>query len=271
MATYLFTILVSMSLFAYVPNAIANEDVQTSSLPESNTQSGDASIERDIYDNKNKNVEDPTRINSKLGFAGNYDFNSESYGYSVSGSIGLSEAQKINLRLHPDTDEWTLGGSWLFDIGIVNFNFGRSEYDDGSNFNNYSIGTFVPLSVFDIEPYGWQIFPMAGFNYTDGERPLNEVEPEFDPSNPYALHPTDSTGGYLGYFSLKPLNDEFTAMTFAGASAGSNDYFGYWLGAGLGYKFTKRDSLTLLGLLSDNDYGSEQKIIFSYSHDFSVQ
>lgn len=235
-----------------------------------NVQAEDKKSKKDIYDNKSKNAEDPTRINTKLGFAGDYNFESENFSYSISGSIGLSEAQKINLRIHPETGEWMLGGSWLFDFGIINFNLGKSEYDDGSNYNNYSVGTFAPLSVFGIEPNGWQIFPMAGFNYTDGERPVDENQPEFDPSNPYALHPTDSTGGYLGSFVLKPINEAFTVIGFAGASIGSNDYFGYWIGAGTGYKVTKRDTISLLGIIADNDYGSDQKIVISYSHNFSA-
>ncbi|GAM56840.1 hypothetical protein JCM19231_4402 [Vibrio ishigakensis] len=224
---------------------------------------------RDIYDNENKDANDPTRVMTKLGIGGDYNFETEDFGYAISGSIGLSEAQKINARYHPETQEWSLGGSWLFDFGIVNFNFGKSEYDDGSNYNNYSVGTFVPLSEFGFEPAGWQIFPMAGFNYTDGERPLDAGDPEFDPSNPYVLHPSDSTGGYVGYFALKPINKEFTTLTFAGVSMGSDDYFGYWLGAGLGYNFTPKDSISLFGLVMDNDYGSDQKIILSYSHTFS--
>ncbi|WP_261816939.1 hypothetical protein [Vibrio gallicus] len=246
-------------------SSIAIADDTTNRNPSS---AQDSKAQPDIYDNRNKHVDDPTRIVTKLGVSGDYNFESEKFGYAISGSIGLSEAQKINARYHPDTQEWSLGGSWLFDVGIVNFNFGRSEYEDGSNFNNYSVGTFVPLSVFGIEPAGWQIFPMAGFNYTDGERPLNPGEPNYDGENPYVLHPTDSTGGYLGYFSLKPLNEQFTAITFAGASIGSDDYFGYWLGAGIGYKFTKKDSINLLGIVADNDYGADQKIILSYSHTF---
>ncbi|GAD79440.1 hypothetical protein [Vibrio ezurae] len=227
-----------------------------------------AEQKRDIYDNENKNADDPTRIVTKLGVAADYNFESEKAGYSISGSLGLSEAQKINARYHPDTQEWSVGGSWLFDIGIVNFNFGHSEYSDGSNFNNYSIGTFLPLSVFGIEPAGWQIFPMAGFNYTDGERPLNANDEFYDENNPFVLHPSDSTGGYVGAFSLKPINDKFTVMAFAGASIGSDDYFGYWMGAGSGYNFTKKDSISLLALVSDNDYGSDKKVILSYSHTF---
>lgn len=261
--------LLVLSMLSYASASIANENSETDETSDAEIQSQDNKAKKDIYDNKNKNVDDPTRINTKLGFAGDYNFESENFGYSISGSVGLSEAQKINVRLHPDSGEWMLGGSWLFKFGILNFNFGKSEYDDGSNFNNYSVGTFVPLSVFGIEPNGWQIFPMAGFNYTDGERPVNEADPKYDDLDPYVLHPSDSTGGYLGYFSLKPLNEKFTAITFAGVSAGSDDYFGYWLGGGVSYKFTRRDSIGLLGVVSDNDYGSEQKIILSYSHDFS--
>ncbi|WP_261837197.1 hypothetical protein [Vibrio ishigakensis] len=227
----------------------------------------------DIYDNENKHVDDPTRIVTRLGLGSDYNFESEQMGYAITGSIGLSEAQKINARYHPETDEWSLGGSWLFDFGIVNFNFGRSEYEDGSNFNNYNIGTFVPLSVFGIEPNGWQIFPMAGFNYNEGEIAIEQQNASsFDSSlNEYVLHPTSSTGGYLGYFSLKPLDDKYTIMSFGGASVGSNDYFGYWFGVGAGYKFTPKDSIKLMGIVSDNDYGSDQKLVVSYSHTFSVE
>lgn len=249
------TALLLCCLYGFCPISLANTAV-------------DKSSERDIYDNHSKNADDPTLIRTSFGFAGNYNFESDNFGYSISGSIGLSEAQKINVRFHPDTDEWRLGGSWLFDFGIVNFNFGKSEYDDGANYNNYSIGTFIPLSVFGIEPNGWQIFPMAGFNYTEGERPLNEAEPDYDIDNPYVMHPTQSKGGYLGFFSLKPIDDALTVMTFAGASAGSNDYFGYWFGVGLGYEVTQQDSISLLGLASDNDYGSDQKVILSYTHNF---
>ncbi|GLS83022.1 hypothetical protein [Paraferrimonas haliotis] len=254
---YLTFTLISLSSFSVVANTDETNE------PDSNARAN-------IYDDEAKDSQDPTRINTKLGVAIDHNFQSSKSGYSVSGSIGLSEAQKVNMRFHPDTGEWKLGGSWLFDFGIVNFNFGKSEYDDGANYNNYSVGTFVPLSVFGFEPGGWQIFPMAGFNYTDGERPLGEWEPDFDPDNPYVLHPTNSTGGYIGAFSLKPVHEKVTVMAFAGASKGSNDYSGYWLGAGSAFKLTKRDSLSLLAIYSDNDYGTDKKLVLSYSHDFSL-
>ncbi|OBT12065.1 hypothetical protein A9264_02655 [Vibrio sp. UCD-FRSSP16_10] len=262
MQKHLFSI--SLLCISLYPSFVLSDDVVSS-----DKESITSEKKRDIYDNENKNADDPTRIVTKIGIAGDYNFESEKAGYSISGSIGLSEAQKINARYHPDTQEWSLGGSWLFDVGIVNFNFGRSEYEDGSNFNNYSVGTFVPLSVFGIEPAGWQIFPMLGFNYTDGERPLNETNHFLKQDNPIVLHPTSSTGGYAGFFTLKPINDQFTVISFAGASVGSDDYFGYWIGAGAGFNMTQKDSLSLLTLVTDNDYGSDKKIILSYSHTFS--
>ncbi len=101
-----------------------------------------------------KHHEDPTKIVTKVGA-----------GYSdsafVSGSIGLDEARMINARYN-ETGEWRLGGSWLFDLGIVNFNFSRTDYENDSYRNNYSIGTYIPLSYFDISPVRMDVlFPMA--------------------------------------------------------------------------------------------------------------
>lgn len=59
-------------------------------------------------------------------------------------------------------------GFWLFDISIINFNFRRTDYDHGYYSKKYSVGTFVPLSYFWIEPAGWMIFPMADYNYSNG-------------------------------------------------------------------------------------------------------
>ncbi|MGC9462171.1 hypothetical protein ACP45E_20350, partial [Vibrio genomosp. F10 str. 9ZD137] len=99
-----------------------------------------------------KHHEDPTKIVTKVGIA---------YvdGVQFSGSIGLDDARMINARINADGDEWRLGGSWLLPMGILNFNFSRAEYEPEGYKNNYSIGSFIPLSYFDITPLGWQIFP----------------------------------------------------------------------------------------------------------------
>ncbi len=41
--------------------------------------------------------------------------------------------------------------SWLFDFGIINFSFGHSKYDNGGQKDNYSVGTFLPLSACDVD------------------------------------------------------------------------------------------------------------------------
>ncbi len=68
-----------------------------------------------------KNQEDPTKIITKLGAGDNDQF-------TFSGSIGLDEARMINARINDDASEWRIGGSWLFDFGIVNFNVNRNDH-----------------------------------------------------------------------------------------------------------------------------------------------
>lgn len=205
-----------------------------------------------------KHHEDPTKIITKAGI-------SYSEGLKLSGSLGLDDARKINGSINADGDEWRLGGSWLFPVGIVNFNFSRAEYEPEGHRNNYSIGTFVPLSYFDIAPMGWQIFPMAGYNYNDGEIA------HFDDANienDYVMLPASSHGGYIGVFTLKPLSDKWTLMAFGGGSMGSDDYSGYWTGAGLSHKLTHTQSFNFYGVLAEDDYGENNRLGISYTYEF---
>ena len=151
--------------------------------------------------------EDPTKIVTKAGF-------SLADELSLSGSIGLDETRKINARINEQATEWRVGGSWLFKRGIVNFNIGQNEFDNGASQTNYSIGTFIPLSIFGMTPGGWQIFPMAGYTYNDGNVAIENLETDIQ--SDYILMPTASHGGYLGAFALRPLTDRWTLMSFGG-------------------------------------------------------
>ncbi len=89
--------------------------------------------EHRVKDNKNKLADDPTKVITKFGasYANNYDFDDQNI--SFSGSLALDQARKINLRINDDASEWRIGGSWLFPVGIVNFNFGKNEYVNGAD------------------------------------------------------------------------------------------------------------------------------------------
>jgi hypothetical protein len=213
-----------------------------------------------------KHHEDPTKIVTRVGLGYND-------GSTLSGSIGLDEVRMINASINDDASEWRLGGSWLFDIGIVNFSFSRVDYDNDVYKNNYSVGTFIPLSIFGFTPGGWQIFPMAGYNYNDGNQLVEQNQALFDVSqfsmDDFILTPTSSHGGYLGAFGLKPLTNNISVIGFTGGMLGSNSYSGYWGGGGLSYKINQQQSINLFGIISDDDYGTRNDIAVSYSYQFN--
>ncbi|WP_234494169.1 hypothetical protein [Vibrio maritimus] len=205
-----------------------------------------------------KHHEDPTKIVTKIGV-----------GYSdtasLSGSIGLDEVRMLNGRVN-DTGEWRIGGSWLFDLGILNFNFSRTDYENDSYRNNYSIGTYVPLSSFDIAPAGWMLFPMAGYSYNDGEMAVpsdNDLEDE------YVLMRSKAHGVYLGMFGVRPIADtDWSVLAVAGGAVGSENYTSYWGGLGMSYKINKNASFNLFAFLSEDDFGNNNKIGGSFSYQF---
>ncbi len=210
---------------------------------------------------KEKLPDDPTKIITRIGL-----------GYTdriqLNGSIGLDESKMLSFRVSEDGDEWRIGGSWLFDIGIVNFNFSQTDLEeDGASKNNYSLGTFIPLSVFGIEPMGIQIFPMAGYTYNEGEYP--HYENSVNNPSEYVLMNSDSHGFYAGAFALKPLTEHVSVMAFGGGSVGSDDYSGYWGGVGLGYKFDDYHSLKTFAIYADDDYGTEEKLGIAYTYEFN--
>lgn len=213
---------------------------------------------------QDKHHEDPTKIVTKLG-AGYDD------GVTLSGSIGLDQIRMVNASINDDASEWRIGGSWLLELGIVNFSFGRVDYENDIYKNNYSIGTFMPLSIFDITPGGWQLFPMAGYNYNEGNQLVEQQRLTFNftPFNHGDLTHASSHGVYLGVFGLKPVTEKCSLIVVTGGMVGSNRYSGYWAGVGLSYKINEQQLLDVFGILSDDDYGQRNDIAMSYSYQFN--
>ena len=99
-----------------------------------------------VKEAREKLDDDPTKVTTKVGvsWSGTYDMDDSNL--SFSGSVALDQAKKLNARVNSDANEWRVGGSWLFPVGIINFNFGKNEYNYGATQTNYPVGTFVPLS-----------------------------------------------------------------------------------------------------------------------------
>ncbi|EHK9086573.1 hypothetical protein AB8302_005134 [Vibrio parahaemolyticus] len=243
--------------------------------------------EHRVKDNKNKLADDPTKVITKFGasYANNYDFDDQNI--SFSGSLALDQARKINLRINDDVSEWRIGGSWLFPVGIVNFNFGKNEYVNGADQTNYSVGTFMPLSYFGIEPAGFQIFPMAGYTYNTGDVPVCDgaesshcSEPNFTgtPSaeNGFNMMSSSGSSGYVGAFALKSFTKELTLISFAAGTYGSENsegenYKGFFGGIGLGYLVNKRHSFNVMTFVMDNNTyldEADKRVAVSYQYQF---
>ncbi len=248
--------------------------------------SAQAATQTDIKDNQSKLADDPTKVVTKVGisYANNYDFDDSNV--SFSGSLAFDPARKINLRLNSDASEWRIGGSWLFPVGILNFNFGKNEYTNGATQTNYSVGTFIPLSVFGVEPLGIQLFPMAGYTYNDGESPrcdgvgsCSGVAFVGTPSAENGFYMADSAGssGYVGAFGLKPLTQQVTLMGFAAGTYGSeNDegenYKGFFVGGGVSYLANKNHSFSVMTFMMDNNTylaDPDKRVIASYTYQFN--
>lgn len=237
--------------------------------------------------NKAKGDDDPTKIITKIGvsWADNYDFNDSNV--SISGALAIDEGRKLNARVNRDGSEWRIGGSWLFPIGIFNFNFGKNEYTNGSNQTNYSVGTFMPLSYFGIEPAGIQMFPMAGYTYNSGENltcsqsnSANCSSADFagepSPDNGFVSTATSGSSGYLGLFAIKPLSPKLRLLSFAGGSLGSkndrgNYYKGIFGGLGLGYTIATHHSIKAMTFFMDNNTyldSADRRILLAYTYQF---
>ena len=215
----------------------------------------------------NKLSEDPTKVVTEIGA-------SYSDEVRVSGSLSLDAVRKLNASISLESEEWRFGGSWLFDIGIVNFNFGKQSFDHGAEKTSYSVGTFMPLSYFGIEPMGWQIFAMGGYSHTEGDIACDldsNACPIIDmPSTDgWVLVPNATNGGYLGAFALKPLSGNWTLLTAAAYSMGSDDYSGYFAGIGASYQIDKQQKIKLFGATQNSDYGSDQNLGIGYTYQFN--
>ncbi|MGB9095560.1 hypothetical protein [Erwinia sp.] len=231
--------------------------------------------------------DDPTKVTSEAGVSWSNTYDLDDSNLSFSGSVALDKARKLNARINSDASEWRIGGSWLFPVGIVNFNFGKNEYSNGATQTNYSVGTFVPLSYFGFSPAGFQIFPMAGYTYNTGEtlgcnhQPDSAcVSPQFadslSPEFGFDTITTSGSSGYLGAFTIKPLTTSLTLIGFAAGSYGSkNDrgenYHGYFGGLGLGYALNKNNSFNLYTFVMDNNTylsSPDNRFLVSYSYLF---
>ncbi|KZY64742.1 hypothetical protein A3742_03460 [Oleiphilus sp. HI0071] len=219
-------------------------------------------------DAKEKLTNDPTKIETKLGLGYQDD-------WSFSGSLAFDPVRKINLSVKADGNEWRGGGSWLFDIGIVNLNFGRTEFDNGNTQDSYSVGTFLPLSIFGFAPGGVQIFPMFGYAYSNGET-ICDTRPEdsecygfISPEDGFLIYiPTENHSGYIGALALKPLSDEWTLLTVLNYTQGSDDFNSAFGALGAGYTLNKRHSMSLMAFSVDNTYGDKSGIGASYKYAF---
>ncbi|ENY6155964.1 hypothetical protein ACFZEN_002225 [Salmonella enterica] len=237
-----------------------------------------------VKTSEEKQDDDPTKVTTKVGisWSDNYDFDDSNVSFSA--SWAFDEARKLNARVNSDASEWRVGGSWLFPIGIFNFNFGRNEFTNGASQTNYSLGTFIPLSAFGIEPAGFQIFPMAGYTYNTGDEVQcgggKCAEPKFNgdlsPENGFVNIDASESSGYVGVFVLKPLTTNIRLLSFLAGSYGSkndegDNYKGYFGGLGIGYSLTRHQSVKAFSFVQDNNTyidEADKRILAAYTYQF---
>lgn len=204
---------------------------------------------------REKLADDPTKIVTKAGFRYS-DFG------TVFGSIAFGPVTKINVSVSED-EQWRVGGSYLFDLGIVNFSASEQDLDGNITQTIYAIGTFVPLVAFGIEPGGWLLFPAAGANYTEGS--IASIDFDFGDGFPFE---TSSKGGYVGILGLKPLSEKWVLKAGTVGSAGSDDYSGFSIGGGLTFNASPADSISVFGSYIDNSFGQRELLGISYTREF---
>jgi hypothetical protein len=199
--------------------------------------------------------DDPTKIVSKVGIR------YSNFG-TVFGSIAFGPVAKINVSISED-DQWRLGGSYLFNFGIVNVSASQKSLDSGITQTQYAIGTFVPLVALGIQPAGWLMFPAAGANYTEGEI----ANSDFDFGDAFPVE-VASKGAYVGLLAVKPLSDRWVIKTGGVLAAGSNNYSGYTIGAGITFNASPDDSISVFGSYIDNTFGQRDLVGISYTREF---
>ncbi len=207
---------------------------------------------------KEKHPEDPTKVITKIGI-----------GYSdkltFSGSFALDRAKKINGNINAEGDEWRIGGSWLFNFGIINFSLGRSKYDNGGTKDNYSVGTFLPLTALGVDTGKWMVFPMAGLNHNKTNT-ITEGEPSS--LEELTMQQNTSNGGYIGTMVMRPLTEHWTAIGVVGGGLGSDSYTNIFAGGGASYKINQQHSFNLFAFASEDDFGSISKLVINYTYEF---
>lgn len=202
-----------------------------------------------------KMSDDPTKIVTKIGIRYS-DFG------TVFGSIAFGPVTKINVSVSED-DQWRVGGSYLFDFGIVNVSASDQELESGVTQTQYAIGTFMPLVAVGIQPGGWLMFAAAGANYTEGD--IGNIDFDFADAFPVEV---SSKGGYLGLLGLKQLSERWVIKTGGVLSVGSNNYSGFGIGVGVTFNAKPDDSISLFGSYIDNTFGQRDLVGVSYTREF---
>ncbi|SFK63316.1 hypothetical protein [Shimia haliotis] len=202
-----------------------------------------------------KLADDPTKVITKVGL-------SYSDKWTLSGSVAVGPVSKINVRLS-DTGEWTAGGSYLFNFGIVNVSASQRELNSGVTQTQYSIGSYAPIYRATDNPKGWQVFAMFGANYTEG----NGGAAVLDMPSGLSTE-VESRGGYVGAMALKPISPLVVFKSFGVLSRGSNDYSGYGIGGGFTFNLSKRDTINVMAFYSDNSFGQNDSVSIGYRREF---
>lgn len=206
-------------------------------------------------DENTKLADDPTKVITKIGV-------SYSEKLTFSGSIAVGPISKINVRLS-DNGEWSAGGSYLFNFGIVNVSASQRDLNSGVTQTQYSIGSYAPIYRAKDNLKGWQVFAMFGANYTEGSGGAGVFE---TPGG--LLTEVESRGGYVGAMALKPISPLLVFKSFGVVSRGSNDYSGYGVGGGLTFNLSKRDSIDFMAFYSDNSFGQNDSVSIGYRREF---
>ncbi|MCJ2178116.1 hypothetical protein [Novosphingobium album (ex Hu et al. 2023)] len=202
-----------------------------------------------------KAAEDPTKIATKAGV-------SYSDELSVSGSVAVGAKFKFNGRI-AKSGQWSLGASYLFPVAILTFAAGRSELDSGVKQTRYSLGGFVPLNQLGLKTGKWLIFVPFGYSHTNSRQPVTDIDQQ--DGIPIQI---SSNSGYVGLFTLRPLNRRLTFMAGANFTRGTHDFSGIAAAGGLSYHLTPNDTVAVRGSYIDNTFGQKKRIGISYQHEF---
>lgn len=202
-----------------------------------------------------KSDDDPTKIATKVGVSYSDEF-------SLSGSIAVGPKLKFNGRIS-ESSQWSIGASYLFPVAILTFSAGRKEFDSGVTQTRYSLGGFVPLNELGLKTGKFMLFVPFGYSYTKGQQAVTDI----DQTDSFPIV-VSSNSAYVGVFVLRPLNEKFTLMGGANVTKGTNDFSGISVGGGVSYHLTEVDTLGISGSYIDNSFGQDEKIRFSFRHEF---